>query len=79
MARKTSTRKTTVGKTRRRQTKGISEREVFIGVIVLAVVLVIIQAISDFFNRFPWVGWILLFVVIAIAAYAAVRFIKTKL
>ena len=76
MARKISTRKTPARKTRGRRTSSISEREIFIGVIVLAVILAVIQGISDFFSRNPWVGWVIGLALLAIFVYAAIRIIK---
>ena len=72
-------RKTTARRTRGKRRSGISEKEIFIGVIVLAIVFLIIRAISNFFNQYPWVGWTLLVVGLAIAIYAAIKYIKTKL
>jgi len=59
-----------------RRKSGISEREIVIGAFVLVIVIVIIQVISDFFSRYPWVGWIVGVVVLAILVYAAIRLIK---
>jgi len=63
-------------KKRPRKKSGISEREYFIGIIVVVVVLVIIQGISDFFSRYPWVGWTVGVVVFAIVVYAAIKLIR---
>jgi len=64
------------GKKRRRRESGISEREIFIGVIVLVAVVAVIQGISDFFGRNPWVGWVIGLALLAIFVYAAIRVIK---
>ena len=55
---------------------GISEREFIIGFIVLVVVLVVVQGISNFFSQNPWAGWVVGAVVLAIVIYAAIRLIR---
>ena len=59
-----------------RKKSGISERELIIGFIVLVVVLVVVQGISNFFSQNPWAGWVVGAVVLAIVIYAAIRLIR---
>lgn len=63
-------------KKRTRTKSSISERELFIGIIVLIAVVAVIQGISDFFSRNPWVGWVIGLAFLAIFVYAAIRIIK---
>jgi len=62
-----------------RKKSGVSERDVFIGIIGLVIVLVIIQGISDFFSRYPWAGWIVGVGVFALLVYAVIRLIRKYL
>ena len=59
-----------------RKKSSISEREIFIGIIVLVAVVAVIQGISDFFSRNPWVGWVIGLALLAIFVYAAIKLIK---
>ena len=63
-------------KKRTRTKSSISEREIFIGIIVLVVILAVIQGISDFFSRNPWAGWVIGLSLLAVFVYAAIRIIK---
>lgn len=63
-------------KKRTRTKSSISEREMFIGVIVLAVILTVIQGVSDFFSRNPWVGWVIGLALLAIFVYAGIKLIR---
>jgi len=63
-------------KKRTRTKSSISERELFIGIIVLAVIITVVRGVSDFFSRNPWAGWIIGLSLLAIIVYAAIRIIK---